>query len=84
MNSNVRRAVGLAVIAVVFWNGLAPAYAATKKESNEALEMMNSYEAEQRAAEKARGKDPAWQASCKEINLIKVGDGKSKGQLKNL
>ena len=45
--------------------------------------MMSGYDAEQRAAAVARGKDAAWKPSCSEVALIQVGDGKKPGAVKN-
>src|SRR4051812_17063804 len=59
-----------------------PGQAATKATEN-ATEMMNSYDAEQRAAATARAKDPAWKPSCKQINLIQVADAGNPAALKN-
>jgi len=45
--------------------------------------MADSYEAEQKAAATARGKDPAWKPSSAEVGLIQIGDSKKPGTLKN-
>ncbi len=57
--------------------------AATSKEAEEASAMMSGYDAEQRAAAAARQKDATWKPSCNEVALIKVGDSKKPGALKN-
>src|SRR5258705_3187083 len=51
--------------------------------ANEATTMMNSYEAEQRAATAARSKDTAWKPSCKEIQLIQIAERGNPSALKN-
>jgi hypothetical protein len=77
--------VGVAVIAILgaCLNGVVSSRAATSKEAAEATAMMNSYDAEQRAAAAARNKDAAWKPSCSEVALIQVGDSKRPGALKN-
>lgn len=39
--------------------------------------------AQEREAAAARAKDPAWKASCTQLDLIRVGDGKRAGGLRN-
>ena len=51
--------------------------------SSEAEQVMQGYEAEQRAAEQARSKDPAWKPLCKEVAAIKIGDSRAPGALRN-
>jgi hypothetical protein len=57
--------------------------AATKSESDEAIEMMSGYDAEQRAAAASRAKDAAWKPSCKETALLQITDGRNTSGLKN-
>jgi hypothetical protein len=83
MNSNMQQMIGTVVVAATLWTGLTTSQAAVKKESSEAIEMMKNLDPGQRAAAAAREKDASWTPSCTEINVIKVGDGQSKGQLKN-
>ena len=52
-------------------------------QEDEATTMMKSYEDQQRAEASARGKDSAWKASCKEVNLIQVSDSRNPQGLKN-
>ncbi len=75
MKSNARWMVALAVISGACLN------AASADEEKAAL--MNSVEAERRAAADARAKDPAWKPSCDEVGLIQIGDGEKPGTLKN-
>ena len=56
---------------------------AASKEADEATAMMSGYDAEQRAAATARGKDAAWKPSCNEVGVIQIGDSKKPGALKN-
>jgi len=51
--------------------------------ANEATTMMNSYDAEQRAANAARSKDTAWKPSCKEVQLIQITERGNPSALKN-
>src|ERR1044071_736171 len=51
--------------------------------ANEATTMMNSYDAEQRAAAAARLKDTAWKPSCKEVQLIQIAERGNPSALKN-
>jgi hypothetical protein len=83
MNSNAGWIVALAVISGACLNGAGNGLAASSKEVSEATAMMNSYEAEQRAAAAAREKDAAWKPSCSEVGLIQIGDSKKPGALKN-
>lgn len=83
MKSNARWMVALAVISGACLNGAVNSMAASSKEVAEATAMMNSAEAQQRAASAAREKDPAWKPSCGEAGLIQIGDSKKPGALKN-
>ena len=84
MKSNAWGIVAFAVIVIAgaCLNGVVSSQAATSKEA-EATAMMSQYENEQRAAEKARGKDASWKPSCNEVGLIQVGDSKKPGAVKN-
>jgi len=83
MKANARWMIALAVASGACWNGAVSSQAASSKEADEATTMMNSYEAEQRAAAAARDKDAAWKPTCSEVGLIQVGDSKKPGALKN-
>jgi hypothetical protein len=83
MNSNARRTVALAIISGSCLSSIMNGMAASTPEAKEAVVMMSSYEQEQSAAAAARDKDPAWKPACTEIGLIKVGDGKQTGALRN-
>lgn len=51
---------------------------------NEELAVLNDpYAAEQRAAEEARGKDPAWKATAEEQTPLQLGDASAPGALKS-
>lgn len=56
---------------------------AAGNEVDEAKAMMSSYEAQQRTAAAARGKDSSWTPACEELGVIQVGDSKKSGSLKN-
>lgn len=68
MKSKTQRIIALAVIVGACWNGAITA---------------QGQDAEQREAEAARAKDPAWKPKNKEVDLIKIGDGKNQGALRN-
>lgn len=55
----------------------------TALSDDDAPEVVGDYVAEQRAAAAAREKDPAWKPTYNEVSLIRVGDGKEPGALKN-
>lgn len=82
MNPNVKQWVALAVVAGACLGGVRPVLAADS-EAEEATAMMSSYEKQQQEAAASRAKDPAWKPACDEIALIKVGDGKRSGALRN-
>lgn len=83
MKAMTRWVVALAVVSGACWNGAVSSMAADNEEVAEATAMMNSYEAQQKAAANARVKDPAWKPACSEVGLIQVGDSKNPGALKN-
>src|SRR3954466_15952402 len=56
---------------------------AASSSQDDAVAMMGNYEAQQRAEAASRQKDPQWKAACHEVGLIKVGDGKKPGAVKN-
>jgi hypothetical protein len=78
MKINARWIVALAALLTASFSGVLNTRAATQ--GDEATQMMQSYEQEQRAEAAARGKDATWKPSCKEVNLIQIG---SPGALKN-
>src|SRR5207237_3801250 len=84
MKSNI---AGMGVLAAVLILGASLQGAVSSKTTTsqeaEATAMMSGYDAEQRAAAAARGKDAAWKPSCSEVALIQVGDGKKAGAVKN-
>jgi hypothetical protein len=67
--------------AVLLWS--AGEVRAAGSAESEATSMMNSFEAEQRAAAASRDKDTAWKPACNEVGLIQAGDSKRPGSLKN-
>ena len=69
MKSNARWMVALAVVL------------GASLSVNTVLAGGQSLDAQQRAAEAARAKDPAWKPACTEVATIQAGDGK--GSLKN-
>lgn len=81
MKSKARWMVVLAAVSGVCWSGALSSMAASQED--EATTMMKSYEEQQRAEAAARGKDSAWKASCKEVNLIQVNDSRNPQGLKN-
>ena len=83
MKSNAGRMIALAVISGACLNGALNSVAATSKEASEAAVMMNSYEAEQRAAAAAREKDPVWKPSTSEAAPIQIGDSSKPGALRS-
>jgi len=58
-------------------------WAGSVRAASEASQMMNSYEAEQKAEAKAREKDSDWKPSCNEVAPIQVGSSKRAGAVKN-
>src|SRR5688572_32556337 len=70
MKLNARWLMALAVISVAFY-GTLNSRAAT------------SHEKAQAEAAAARAKDPKWKPSCEEVRVIRVGDSKTPGSLKN-
>src|SRR6266850_8567934 len=85
MKSNARWMDGFTAILMsgALLIGAVSSKAASSKETDEATTMMSGYDAEQRAAAAARSKDGSWKPSCAEVGLIRVGDSKSPGALKN-
>src|SRR6266581_9675814 len=85
MKSNARWMDGFTAILMsgALLIGAVSSKAASSKETDEATAMMSGYDAEQRAAAAARGKDASWKPSCSEVGLIQVGNSKQPGALKN-
>lgn len=68
----------LAMLAGMCLNG-----ASSRAASSEEVASANDYEAQQKAAAAARAKDPAWKPTCREVDLIQIGDKKKPGTLRN-
>jgi hypothetical protein len=83
MKSHARKMVAFAVVSGACLNGALCGGATSGGEAADATAMMNSYEAEQRAAAAAREKDAAWKPSCSEVGVIQIGNSKDPGALKN-
>lgn len=71
----------LAVATAGWWVGAG--LRAAEGEDAAAEAAMAEYLAQQREAEEARAKDPAWKPACDEVALIQVGDATKAGALRN-
>jgi hypothetical protein len=80
MNSRRIITVTVVVAAVGLWSGM---QLLSADDDVAVGDLAADYTAQLREAAKARAKDPAWKPSCTEVDLIRVGDGKRAGALRN-